>query len=266
MSYTFDDILAAYRAVGVSRGRCVLIKTDLRLLGPFADPARSAVLGAHLRALQELTDPAEGTLAVSTASHRLINTDTVFDPATTPSERGVFTEYLRKCPGAARSFHPFDSYAALGREAAAICDNAARHAYGPETPKARMIERDALCVTVGLPPRLASSTQHHVEQVMAVPYRYAKEYLHPVLRPEGVRIEPFYRLVWYRGCDLQRDRNTKIFRHFVECGNEIRTAPLGQGLVYSFSLRAFYDATTRLFRDDIYAWLERPPEKRPYRV
>ena len=266
MAYTFDDILAAYRTVGVTKGRTVLVKTDLRLLGPYAELRGSALLDAHLRALRELTDPALGTVAVSTASHKLINTQTVFDPAATPSERGVFTEFLRKQPGAVRSFHPFDSYAALGRHAEELCLHVARHGYGPETPKARMIEEDALCVTVGLPPRLATSIQHHVEHVMGVPYRYSKEYMHPVLRPEGVLTEPFYRLVWYRGCDLERDHNEKIFRHFEESGHVVRCAPLGQGNIYAFSMREMYRATTTLFRQDIYAWLKHPPSTRPYQI
>lgn len=263
--YCFDDLTRAYAQVGVGRGRVVLLAPDLRWLGRFEKPDKETVLEAHFQALANLIDLEQGTLVVSTPSASLCNTDKPFDPRTTPSELGVLTEYLRKKPGAVRSFHPFTSYTALGAQAEQICGRVARHAFGPETPVARMCERDTLCVSVGLHPRFTCSEVHHAEMLMGVPYRYTKEFIHPVVRENQVANEPFYMYVWYRQCQIRRNKNVRIFEHFAAKGHQVSEAGLGRGQVFSYHMAQLVDSTKELLRDDIYAWLQEPPTQRPYR-
>lgn len=263
-SYNYQDIVQAYQSVGVKRGAVVLLKTDLRWLGPYAEPDQRLTLAAHYNALAELIDLSQGTLVVSTGSMSLCNTDTPFDLERTPSEMGSLTEYVRKQPGAVRSLHPFRSFAAVGKHADFVCRKLTRHAYGPETPKDRLLQLDALYVSLGQIPRLTCSLVHHVEMVMGVPYRYSKEFLHPIATPQGIRKEPFYLYVWYRGMDFQRDRNRKLFAHFFDCGYQMAEAALGRGRVYGYSMNQFYRSCVDLFKKDIYCWLAEPPQQRPY--
>ncbi|MBW1740287.1 MAG: AAC(3) family N-acetyltransferase [Deltaproteobacteria bacterium] len=266
MGYTYKDIVEGYANVSVEKGRVVLVKADLRFLGPFETFDKKSILNAHFNALAELVDLAEGTIVVSTANESLINTDIPYDPEKTPSEMGVLTEHIRQQEGAVRSYHAFESYTAIGKHAKFICGDVARHVYGPETPKARMIEADALCVTIGLPPRLSASTQHHIEFLMGVPYRYTKEYIHPVVKRDGsIEFEPFYRYVLYLECDIKRNKNVKIFNHFLDSGHTIEKSALGRGHVYSFSMADFAKATIQLFKKDIYAWVDEIPRVKPYR-
>ena len=224
------------------------------------------MLAAHFRALCELIDLERGTIVAPTASLRLCNTEVPFDPAKTASESGALTEYLRTRPGAVRSMHPFVSYTALGRDAQAVCGQVARHSFGPETPEARMVELGGIDLCIGLPPRFCSSLVHCVEHVMGVPYRYTKEFMHPVVRGSKVVIEPFYMLVWYRQCNITRNKNQKIYQSFFEQGGKVLEHPLGRGKVYSMSMTDFYQKTIKTFSRDIYCWLDAPPEDRPYRI
>lgn len=266
MSYTFDDIKQAYARVGVSRGRVVLVKTDLRPLGAFEQPGRTAILSAHLNAIAELVDLGLGTVVVSTDSMSLCNTDTPFDVAQTKSELGVFTEFVRRQEGAVRSRHPFKSHAALGAHAERICGNVARHGTGLETPKARMLELDPLYLSLGLEPRWTCSYVHQMEHLMGVPYRYTKEFMHPMVQNDGtVAVEPFYLFVMYRELDVVRNRNVKIFRNYFDMGFRVEQAPLGDGFVWGYSCRDFCTATADYLRQDIYGWMDAPPEQRPYR-
>jgi aminoglycoside 3-N-acetyltransferase len=263
MAYSLADIKAAYRAVGVKPGQVVYVTSDLAGLWHFETPGRKAVFEAHLGALTELIG-SEGTLVVPTASPQLCNTDLLFDLEQTPSQGvGAFSEYVRKLPEALRSFHPFVSYAALGPKAQFITQNVSRHAFGPETPEARMIELDALCLSVGIEPRMSCSTIHHVEQVMAVPYRYTKEYLQPVRRGDETIVEPFYQHVWYRECDFERDGNRKLFER-LKASMPLSAHPLGAGQVYAYKMADFVRESCRIFADDIYIWCEAPPTVRPY--
>lgn len=263
--YTYEDILKAYAAIGVKRGSTVMLRTDLRWLGRYAGATPTAVLAAHADALAELIDLSQGTLVFPTASASLCNTSIPFDSATTPSEMGVLTEYLRRLPQAARSFHPFVSYGAVGRLATEICGRTSRHSYGPETPEARLVDLDALDVSVGLHPRFTTSLVHHIEQVMGVPYRYTKEFEHPVVRENGVVTEPFYMLVRYLECELVRNKNVKLFEKFHAGGGEVLQCALGRGHVHAMRMRKFYDIGVKSLAESIYIWLDAPPANRPYR-
>jgi aminoglycoside 3-N-acetyltransferase len=249
----------------VGRGKVVLLAPDLRWLGRFEQPDKETVLAAHFQALASLIDLEQGTLVVSTPSSSLCNSDRPFDPRTTPGELGMLTEYIRTKPGAVRSFHPFTSYTALGAQAERLCGRVARHAFGPETPVARMCELDTLCVSVGLHPRFTCSEVHHAEMLMGVPYRYTKEFIHPVVRGGQVVNEPFYMYVWYRQCQITRNKNARIFERFYARGNQVAEASLGRGQVFSYPMAQLVASAVDLLRDDIYAWLHEPPAQRPYR-
>lgn len=263
MPYTYDELLEAYRRAGVTRGQVIYVVSELWRLREYADPAEGAVTRAHFGALRELIGP-EGTLVASTGSTNICNSDTVFDLAATPSHGvGVLSEFVRLQPGAKRSFHPFVSYTAIGAQADAITRDVSRHAYGPETPEARMIEMDARLVSIGMKPNLSCSTGHHVEQMAAVPFRYVKEFTHPVRRGGEVRREPFYMHVWYRDTGMVKDRYEELFRRL---GGELKisSVPLGRGTVFSYSMREFYQAAIRIVALDPYVSCKTAPQNRPY--
>ncbi|MEG3636355.1 aminoglycoside N(3)-acetyltransferase [Micromonospora palythoicola] len=130
-----DRLAADLTALGVRAGRDLLVHCSMRRMGPVAGgpatllaalrrvagPAATVVVPAQT-AGNSPTSPAfraatEGLDAAGRAAYeaRLPG----FDPATTPSEgMGIFAEYLRRQPGAARSGHPLTSFAAIGRRAA----------------------------------------------------------------------------------------------------------------------------------------------------
>lgn len=263
IDYTFEDLLAAYENVGVRAGMIVHPQGNLGVLRTYEQSSKDAVVADHYRALRQLIG-ADGTIIVASASMNLCHTDVVFDPETTPSFRmGVLSEYVRCLPGSKRSFHPYVSYAAVGPHADYLTQNVSRHAYGPETPEARMIELDALHVSIGIHPRFSTATNHHLELVMGVPYRYNREYVHKVRRSGSEREELFYQNVWYDG--VTRDQNKKLFDRF-EARHPLEQAPLGRGFVWSYSKRDFFVAGVQIFKDDIYVWTDRPPERKPYRT
>ncbi|NQU58607.1 MAG: AAC(3) family N-acetyltransferase [Rhodospirillales bacterium] len=259
----YQKIINAYGEVGVASGKTVIVHSDLARLRGFESAEKKDILEAHYRALLELLGP-DGTLVVHTGSQNLCNTDQVFDVDKTPSWNvGLFSEYVRQQNNTLRSFHPFISFGATGRLAAEITQNVSRNAWGPETPKARLVELDALCVSVGAHPRLTCSAVHHAEQMMGVPYRYTKEFMHPVKRGDEVVIEPFYTYVCYLDCDITRNRNKKIFEKFSN-DYKVNKAKLGKGEVASYSMKDFFNSAVRSIKDDIYVWLEQPPKTRPY--
>ena len=263
--YTKKDISDVYRKLGVSRGRTVYVTSDLGRLMAYENPDKTSLMADHLEIISDLIG-ADGTVVAPSSSMNLCNTDTPFDLVKTPSYKiGAFSEYIRQHPGSLRSFHPFVSYSAIGADAKAITENVSRHAFGPETPEARMIEADALCLVIARLPRLTCSTVHHIEMIMGVPYRYNKEYTHPVVRKGCVEHEYFYQNVWYRDVDLKRNLNRNIFERFTDTYT-LNEQPLGRNSTYSYSVLDFATHCQKMFAEDIYVWCDEPPKSRPYRV
>lgn len=263
MAYTYQDLLEAYDKVGVKPGMLLYVLSDLRWLMEYEEPGDAAVK-AHVKALRELIGPS-GTIAMPASTINLCNTDIPFDVDQTPSHRvGVLAEYFRTLPGTKRSFHPFVSIAANGPLAGDIVDNVARHAFGPETPQDRMLKLGARTVSIGHTPRWTATTVHHVEHLMAVPYRYTKEFMHPVVRDGETHVEPFYRFVMYRDIGVERDANEKLFA-LINDELDVVEADVGRGKVYAYEMNRFYDLATREFAKDIYVWCGKLPHTRPYR-
>jgi aminoglycoside 3-N-acetyltransferase len=206
----------------------------------------------------------KGTLVVPTHSFSLCNTDVPFSVSETPSETGPFTEFVRTQNGAVRQYHAFSSRVAVGYNAQQICGDCSLHAYGFETPFQRMTDADGLFVSMGMPASSSVSLVHQAEFLMGVPYRYTKEFVHPVIYNGTVVPAIFYLYVTYRDVDIKRDNNRRIFGHFSE-RYKLHEGRLGLTSIQSFSMREFMNSTTRLMRSDIYSWLSRQPKRRPYR-
>lgn len=259
-TYTIKNIEHALDELDIQRGDCVLVRADLRYLGLFAPEPRQAP-AVLFQALAHRVDLTVGTLLVPTGSLSLCNSSTPFDPKTTPSELGVFSEYVRTREGAVRSFHPFFSYTALGAEAEEICSSVPRHAFGPRSIKDRLVTRGAKMLSLGAHPRFTCTTVHHAEFMVGVPYRYTKEFIHPVVRNGILQNELFYLYVYYRECDIERNRNRKIWERFPHW----QKACCGKSFFYSYNIKDFYEHSVSMMQEDIYIWLNHPPTNKPYR-
>ena len=269
MAYTAEDLRKAYEALGVSLGGVIFVVSELWRLRELSgadggDP--HAVPRTHYRVLRDLLG-SEGTLCVLAASTNLCNTDRPFDPQATPSDGvGIFSEFVRTLPEARRSFHPFVSHAAIGPLADHITQDVARHSFGPETPQARLIELDALTVSIGMRSNLSCCTGHHVEYLMNVPFRYTKEFIHPVVRNSDLKSEPFYMHVWYRDIGMVKDRYVKLFDILTnEHGFRIKEAKVGRGTIFSYSMREFYRKAVKVLAKDIYVSCKERPHTYPFR-
>ena len=204
-----------------------------------------------------------GTIVVSTHSLNLCNTNIIFDIEHTKSfHRGEYAEYLRKLPNSVRSFHPFASYCAIGGNAERLMNNVSRFAYGPETPEDRLILMGAKKVGLGVDETVTTSI-HHLEQNFNVPYRYVKEFIHPVQR-NAISYEPFYLHVLYKKMNITSSKNTKIFS-LIKDRLSINRSSFERINCYCYSLKQFYELCSYEFLKNPFVWAENEPEDKPYR-
>ena len=177
-------LAADLRNLGLPAGRPVLVHASLSQIG-------YVKLGAEtvIDALLEVLGP-NGTLVTgagtpenSTTSRAFLQrTDGLtqeaverycaqmpaFDRKHTPTSVGAIAEALRTWPGAERSAHPQSSFAAFGREARALmAGHRVKCHLGEDSPLAKLYDRDALILMVGVGYR-ACSAFHLAE------YRYCE--------------------------------------------------------------------------------------------
>ena len=200
------------RRLGLPAAATVLVHSSLRSLAPIPDPA-----GTLFRGLREVIGRA-GTIVVPTFTpgnslcssayrtavrlmpaaerteyHRAMPP---FDPATTPSTVGQFSEFVRTAENAVRSTHPQTSFAAVGSAADLLM---AKHSLdshlGERSPLARLYERGAYILLVGVGYSCCSA--FHLAE-----YRYT---LKPPLRAYQAVVLDNGRRLWRRFVGVRLD-------------------------------------------------------------
>ena len=177
-------LAADLRSLGLPAGRPVLVHASLSQIGHVKFGAET-VIGALLQVLgpNGTLVTGAGTPENSTTSRAFLQrTDGLtqeeveryraqmpaFDRKHTPTSVGAIAEALRTWPGAERSGHPQSSFAAVGREARALmADHRVKCHLGEDSPLAKLYDRDALILMVGVGYR-ACSAFHLAE------YRYCE--------------------------------------------------------------------------------------------
>jgi aminoglycoside 3-N-acetyltransferase len=263
--YTLSDLQHGYDELGVHNGATLFVVSSLAELFVFEKPGRMPLLTAHLQALEGAVGKL-GTIVTPAASLQICNTKTPFDLKATPSYQvGMFSEFIRQQPGSYRSFHPFVSFAARGGDARGHVADCSRYSFGLESPMDRIVKRDGICISIGKRPRFTATLVHHIEQITSVPYRYTKEFIHPVVRKSSVRLEPFYMYVLYRNSDIERSFNKKLFA-LEEIRSLVKSVRIGRGYIYAYSMKKFVETAIPYFLEDPYLWCNSPPRDRPWRV
>ena len=159
---------AAFRAVGVREAGTLLVHSSLSSLG-WVDGGAAAVVDA----LATVLGP-RGTLVVPTLTFDTVCArQPVFHEILTPSIVGRITEEVRTRPDAVRSLHPTHSVAAIGPDAAALCEG--HHLWdspcAPASPFGRLVDRHAQVLMIGV--GLESFTMMHAfEEWAEVPWLF----------------------------------------------------------------------------------------------
>jgi len=265
--YGKDEIFKSFKEIIKDKHDVIFISGNVGALGLHSFKSKKELLDTIITAILEISGP-DTTIMTSTFSLNLANTDIPFDINKTPSMHGAIANYFLQRPDRIRSLHPFTSFAAIGPYANYLCTKNSRFSYGIDSPYDRLLSmNNPLTISIGMPPNLTCSIIHHVEFIMHVPYRYIKEFYHPIVKENGsITREFFYMHVIYHEIYnvIKRDRNRKFFQYFQK-NNPIFMSELGSGKIFSYKTKDFFNSAIELMKKDIYSWLEEPPPIRPYR-
>jgi aminoglycoside 3-N-acetyltransferase len=268
--YNQKDLDIAFsKVVEKDQHDVILVLGDLTYLGKGGFATKEENLEAIYRAIKKAGGE-NITIVVHSFTHKLTNTDIPFSKKI-KTENGIFSNFIIEKPESVRSHHPFNSLTAIGPNAEFICRNNSKFSYGFDSPYDRILKlKNPITISIGLKPNITSSIIHHVEFMAHVPYRYIKEFVHPMEYENGdIKLETFYMHLRYREVYDEifekRDENLKFFKNFEKHHNLLKEK-VGRSYIYGYNTLDLYNSSMSLMRRDIYSWLrEELSENRPYR-
>ena len=177
---TFEKLISDFRSLGVVEGDTLLVHSSYKAFGA-VDGGPAAVV----RALEvALNTDGEGTLIMPTFNFDF-NKGESWDVRTTPSRMGVLTELVRKDSRAKRVFHPFYSFAILGKHAEMLGSLRYKSAYERDSVFGKLRELDGKIMVIGLSYNDSMTFFHHIEQMEGVDYRFLKQFTGEVTDENG---------------------------------------------------------------------------------
>jgi len=259
--YNLSDLIKCWKKLKIEKGDTVYLTGNLLFLGLYED--LDNIFKDYLTTLKKAIG-SKGTIVFPTHSWSLAKSKKFFSIKKTPSESGVLTEFLRKQKKTYRQFHPFSSTSALGYHAKYITNNNSKHVYGLNSPFDKILKLNAKCISIGMEPNLTCTQIHHAEFISHVPYRYIKEFTKTVKINNKILSKKFYLHVLYHAIrNMKRDRNKKIFLSFVK-KNKLNYFLIGKSKIYSYSMTSFHEHALNLMKKNIYVWLKKIPNNKPW--
>jgi len=178
--YTFENLVDGFRELGVAEGDTLLVHSSYKSLGEVDGGPQTVV-----RALETaLGTDGEGTLIMPTFNFDF-NQGKPWDVRTTPSKMGVLTELVRKDARAKRVFHPFYSFAILGKHAEMLGSLRYKSAYERNSVFGKLRDLDGKIMVIGLSYNNSMTFFHHIEQMEGVDYRFLKQFSGEVTDENG---------------------------------------------------------------------------------
>jgi len=253
---TDRKITQALRQVGVEKGDILLVHSDVSLVMKMMN---AQWWEDALRLLQQSFEAAlgeEGTLVVPTFNYDFCH-GKPYSHEQTPSLLGKFTNHIRRGPRAVRSLHPILSFAAIGPQAHALCDEVSHSAYGVNSVFDRLFHAKAKLLFFNVSFETCAFI-HHVEQQRKVDYRYLKSLTGPVSVGGKESIETFDFYVRY--LDQEIETLLQPFAERLERLGLMKRTLLEGGVLLQVSCQDVYREAMQALDENPYFLLARPPK------
>lgn len=238
----FDDLVSGFRDLGVQPGDTLLVHSSYKSFGP-VDGGPQTVVDALLAALG-----ADGTLIMPTFNFDF-NKGQPWDVRSTPSKMGILTELVRKDPRAKRVFHPFYSFAVLGKHAEMLGGLRYKSSYERNSVFGKLRDLDGKIMVIGLSYTNSMTFFHHVEQMEGVDYRFLKQFTGEVTDWDGTtKTDTFEMLVR----DIDKGVVTEVdpMGELMEKEGVIKVGRIGEAAVKLMQANPVYEFTARAMRRD----------------
>ncbi|HAV76380.1 MAG TPA: hypothetical protein DCX53_03400, partial [Anaerolineae bacterium] len=149
---TLEELVEGFQKLGVEQGDTLLVHSSYKSFGD-VDGGPETVIRALEEALGTDTD---GTLIMPTFNFDF-NQGKPWDVRKTRSKMGALTEIVRTDPRSKRVFHPFYSFAILGKHAEMLGSLRYKSAYERDSVFGKLRDLDGKIMVIGLSPSVPSA-------------------------------------------------------------------------------------------------------------
>jgi len=239
---TFETLVEGFGKLGVEEGDVLLVHNSYKSLGA-VDGGPQIVINALEAVLGEA-----GTLIMPTFNFDF-NKGQAWDVRSTPSKMGVLTEMVRMDPRAKRVFHPFYSFAILGKHAEMLGSLRYKSSYERNSVFGKLRDLDGKIMVIGLSYNDSMTFFHHIEQMEGVDYRFLKQFTGEVTDEKGnTYTDTFEMLVR----DIDKGVMTMVdpMGELMEKAGIIKSAKIGEADVKLMKANEVYEFTAREMRRD----------------
>ena len=236
------DLVAGFRSLGVEAADTLLVHSSYKSFGPVDGGPQTVV-----NALEQTLGP-EGTLIMPTFNFDF-NKGQPWDVRSTPSKMGALTELVRVDPRAKRVFHPFYSFAILGKHAEMLGGLRYKSSYERNSVFGKLRDLDGKIMVIGLSYTNSMTFFHHIEQMEGVDYRFLKQFTGQVTDWDGnTHTDTFEMLVR----DIDKGVITEVdpMGFLMEEKGVIKSAKIGEADVRLMKANEVYTFTAREMRRD----------------
>jgi aminoglycoside 3-N-acetyltransferase len=228
----------------VEAGDTMLVHSSYKSFGPVDGGPQTVIRALELA----LDTDGDGTLIMPTFNFDF-NKGQAWDVRTTPSKMGVLTEIVRQDPRAKRVFHPFYSFAILGKHAEMLGSLRYKSAYERGSVFGKLRDLDGKIMVIGLSYNDSMTFFHHIEQMEGVDYRFLKQFTGQVTDANGTTYTDTFEM-------LVRDIDKGVLTMVDPMGNlmeeqgVIKSAQIGEAAVKLMKANEAYAFTAREMRRD----------------
>lgn len=159
-----SDLIELFAGLGIVAGDRVMVHSFVPSLG--------LVEGGIATVYRALADSLglRGTLIVPTFTYSLRRAE-VFDPRSSTSQVGAFSEYVRRLPEAVRSTCPMFSIAAIGPDATLLTARRSTNCFGRDSIYETLFAMDVKFVGLGVDWDEGYTFFLHLERLASIPMR-----------------------------------------------------------------------------------------------
>lgn len=250
-----DALQDALTAVGLRQGDLALLHSDASaVIKMSGDDDWSRPLELLRVAVAEVLGD-QGTLIVPTFNWDFCK-GRPYDAAKTPSQLGLFSNYIRTRPEAQRSLHAIFPFAGIGPLVPALFSGISKSSFGLESVFDRLRQKNAKLVFLNTS-FFCCTFVHHVEQVHGVSYRYQK-YFTGTVTANGETYEDTFEF-------YVRDEKLTVNSYPTRLGERMRregllqAASLGDGEILSTTCGDVFREAMTALDDDPFFLLKEPP-------
>ena len=251
--FYYQDLADSLKHIGIQPDDLVLCHIGLDKIGLPTDQSEH---GRPVEMLLELfsTVIPDGTILVPAFSYSFCGKNEVFDPQTTRSDVGNFSNYIIKYGLWKRSLDPLFSFVGRGPLIDELFENIPNTSFGHGSVFDRLVRAKAKICQFGTSGIVTAF--HHFEWKNRVPYRFDKSFHGMMKTADGIL--PAEWTYYVRANDPRTCSDVTRLDHVALSEGVMKRVPIGHAHISAFDLNDYFEMAQKWYDKDPFCFIKEP--------